>query len=462
MKKILYVLFSVLIVSSLLMSCSTTAPAEEQATSAEQASEEEAAPAEASEEETTSSEETSTDVITLEYWQVDFTGWDTSILKVIEEFEAQYPNIKVNYTPISYDEINEKIAVMVPVGEGPDLVNPYFGWVPLWVKSGFLAPLPEDMFPKDLIEETYLPAVDAMYVDGQLYGLPFNQENWAILYNKDFYEEAGIIKLPETMDELRDAAIACTKRDEDGNLVRAGYYVEFGTQEHILWKVLIQKNGQQIFSDDLRTVTWNDSPVGAESFKWLTDLVTVDKVMDVGFGEGPGPSFYTETACMRLGSPGNLPAARETNPDLNFGSFPLPAGSADDVEMANFNQTQYWSINVTSKAVEDEARAQAAYTFMKFIMQPEVSMIFIEEGRGGLPAHKALLDDPYFQEDPELAAFMETLPYSHPLSWVDEKGERNISMEMGDRVILNGEDPYEVFDWGTEQEQILRDEFFED
>jgi multiple sugar transport system substrate-binding protein len=447
MKKTLLFLVTFMILASLLVSCGpsaveapTSAPVVEQPTEAPPVDE----------------------TITLDYWQVDFQGWDTGIQAAIDMFQAENPNIKINYTPISYDEINEKIAVMVPVGEGPDIVNPFYGWVPLWVKSGFLAPLPEDQFPKQQIEDEYFPVVDAMYIDGVLYGLPFNQSNWAILYNKDMYAEAGITKLPETFPELRQAAIDCTKRAADGTLEVAGYYVEFGTQEHILWKNMIIQNGQEIFSPDLRTVTWNDSPVGAETFKWLTDLVTVDKVMDVGFGEGPGQAFMTSTACMRLGSPGNLPVIRATSPDLNFGTFPYPKGTASDPEKASQNQTQYWSINLTTKAVTDPKRAEAAYTFMKFIERPEVALAMIKAGYGGLPAHKALLNDPYFTEDPELAAFMQELPNSYPLSWVDEKGERDVSMQMGDRVILNGEDPYEVFQWGTEQEQIIRDQFFND
>lgn len=454
MKKLLFVLLTIGIIATMLVSCAPAAPAAEEPAAEEPAAEEPAA------EEPAAEEPASEEVIELEYWQVDFQGWDTGIAAAIEMFEAEYPNINVTHVPISYDEINEKIAVMVPVGEGPDLVNPFYGWVPLWVKSGFLAPLPEDQFPAEEIRDLYFPVVDAMFLDGVLYGLPFNQGNWAIWYNKDMFEEAGITKLPETYEELRQAAIACTKRADDGTLQVAGYYVDFGTQEHILWKQMIIQNGQEIFSEDLRNVTWNDSSAGAESFKWLTDLVTVDKVMDIGFGQGPGQSFMVGEACMRLGSPGNLPVIRATVPDLNFDAFPLPKGSASDPEMAGQNQTQYWSINITSKAVLDPARAEAAYTFMKFIMRPDVSLAMIKAGFGGLPAHKSLVDDPYFTDDPQLAAFLATLPTSVPLSWVDEKAERDISMQMGDRVFLNEEDPFEVFEWGTEQEQIVRDEFF--
>ncbi len=464
MRKSLYALLTLILITTLLVSCApkaTDAPAAEKpATQAPVA--EEPAEAEPVEEEPAPEEAASGEVIELEFWQVEFEGYDAGFAALADGFMLENPDIKIKYVPVSYDEINEKIAVMVPVGQGPDLIMPFYGWVPLWVKSGFLAPLPEDMFPRAELEEAYFPAIEAMYVDGQLYGLPFNQSNWAILYNVDMYEEAGITELPTTYAELREAAIACTKRAANGSLEVAGYYVQFGTQEHILWKNMIIQNGQDIFSEDLRTVTWNDSQVGAETFKWLTDLVMVDKVMDLGFGEGPGASFMTELACMRLGSPGNLPVIRRNVPDLNFGSFPLPKGTASDPDKASQNQTQYWNISVTAKVLSNDARAQAAYKFMEYVSRPEVALAMIKAGYGGLPVHKSLINDPHFTNDAELAAFLETLPNAVPISWVDEKGERDISVEMGDRVILNGEDPYEVFEWGTEREQNLRNEFFSD
>jgi len=398
--------------------------------------------------------------ITLEYWQVDFANYDKAIEAVISMFEAENPGIKVHYTTISYDDINEKIAASVPVGQGPDLVNPFYGWVPLWAKSGFLAPLPEEMFPKAEMEAMYLPAIDAQYYDGKLWGIPLNQSNWAILYNKDYFEEVGITKLPETWPELQDAAIKCTKRDASGSLIRSGYFVSVGTQEHILWKVMTQQNGQPLFSEDQKKVLWNDSPAGEAAFQFVTDMVMKDKVLDIGFGDdAPGASFYTGTTCMRLGSPGNLPVVRQNAPDLNFGSFPLPKGTASDPAVAGQNQTQYWSFNMTSQVTKDPARAAAALKFMKFLTKPEASMAYIKI-IGGLPVHKSLLNDPFFTTDPELAGFMSTLPNSNPLFWVDEKGERQVVLDMADKVMLNNEDPKSVFEWGTQQEQQIRDTFF--
>jgi multiple sugar transport system substrate-binding protein len=205
MKKLTYLL---IVMALLLSACAapatpTEAPAAPQveeptkapeAAPAEPTKAPEAAPAEP----TKAPEAAPAEEVVLEYWQVDFPKWDQAILKVIEMFEAENPGIKVNYTPISYDEINEKIAAQVPTGQGPDLVNPFYGWVPLWKKSGFLAPLPKDMFPEAEIREQYLAAIEPMYIDGELWGLPMNLSNWAILYNKDFFEEVGITELPTT------------------------------------------------------------------------------------------------------------------------------------------------------------------------------------------------------------------------------------------------------------------------
>jgi ABC-type glycerol-3-phosphate transport system substrate-binding protein len=162
---------------------------------------------------------------------------------------------------------------------------------------------------------------------------------------------------------------------------------------------------------------------------------------------------------MRLGSPSNLPVIRQNAPTLNFGSFPLPKGTASDPAVASLNQTQYWNFSVTSQAVKDPARAAAAYTWMKFLTKPEASMAYIKI-LGGLPVHKSLMNDSWFTSDPALAAFMATLPNSQPLFWVDEKGERKVVLDMADKVLLNHENPIDVFNWGTQQEQQIRDTFF--
>ena len=61
---------------------------------------------------------------------------------------------------------NEKIAALVPAGQGPDVGKPYYGWVPLWKDSGFILPLPEEAFPPKRFERTGFPEKTSIFIPG--------------------------------------------------------------------------------------------------------------------------------------------------------------------------------------------------------------------------------------------------------------------------------------------------------
>jgi multiple sugar transport system substrate-binding protein len=82
------------------------------------------------------------DVVEVEFWYIPFTLEEEGHAAQIAEFEAANPNIKIKVVQVPYEEITQKVAASVPVGEGPDVIVPYYGWVPLWRQNGFLAPLP--------------------------------------------------------------------------------------------------------------------------------------------------------------------------------------------------------------------------------------------------------------------------------------------------------------------------------
>ncbi len=36
----------------------------------------------------------------------------------------------------------KRFAASIPAGEGPDIINLFYGWLPTYVKAGYLAELP--------------------------------------------------------------------------------------------------------------------------------------------------------------------------------------------------------------------------------------------------------------------------------------------------------------------------------
>ena len=114
---------------------------------------------------------------------------------------------------------------------------------------------------------------------------------------------------------------------------------------------------------------------------------------------------------------------------------------------------------MTTKATNDPEKLEAAVKFLQYLASPEGYTAYLDV-HGGLPALNSQLADPKYAEDPLLKPFIATMDKAQAIPWVDELGERDISMQMLERVVLNGENPREVLDSGTEATNKLRDEFF--
>ena len=167
---------------------------------------------------------TAQDPIEIEYWQYFFEGRVNAIDALIEQFEAENPGITVNQTHFPYADYRTRIAAAVPAGEGPDVIQMFYGWVPDYVDAGLLQPLPQEYFPLQEIEDEYFDIVQAMIYDGQLYAVPTAVRSLALFWNKRMFEEAGLDPEtpPATLDEMVEYAIALTERDGGGNLTAVG------------------------------------------------------------------------------------------------------------------------------------------------------------------------------------------------------------------------------------------------
>lgn len=395
----------------------------------------------------------------VEFWYVPMSLVEDAYKAMAQEFEANNPNIKIKLVPIQYEEITQKVAASVPAGQGPDVIVPYYGWLPQWVQNGFLAPLPEDAFPPSQIKADFVAAQDASIVDGKYYGIPQDMNVWALFYNKDHFAEAGITEPPKTWEEFRAAAIKLTKRDADGKLVRAGYFIDFGQQEHIVWKVLLEQWGQPMFDAEDKHVQWNASETGYQAWEWFMNLLLKDKVSEWGWAEAASVAFYQGISSMNFGVPGWPARIKANNPDLNYGIAPMICGPASEKNLACRNLAQFWCYSLTTKAAKDSVKGPAAVKWLQFLATPKAYDIYFSI-RGGMPPRRSMLKDPKYAEDPILKPFIATVDYAKAIPWVDELGERDISIQMGERVILKGEAPRSVLDWGVAQNNKLRDDFY--
>ncbi len=387
--------------------------------------------------------------VTIEYWQYDYKSKVELMTQLIAEFEAANPNIKVNQVNFPYEQYNEKVAATVAAGKGPDLINLYYGWLPKYVDSGYLQPLPEDAFPPATIEKDFFPVVKAGQMDGKYYILPTAVRTLALLYNVDLFKAEGINNPPKTWDELVDQAKKLTKRDANGQLSQVGFYFNTTGQGHNWFReVLIRQAGGTPQSADYKTINWA-TPEGQQAFKWWVELQTVHKVGEMGFMTDDVTAFKAGKAAMDVDGSFRLGNLKEV--PFEFKSAPLPVGpNGKPYTMASF-----WANGLTKKA--QGPQKEAAIKFLQFLTQPDV-MERWTKAIGELPARPESAAK--FKDDPKLAGFIEGLPYANATFFVDEVKDRDALVNAVDEVVLNGKDPAAALSDAQKKVQQLFDDYW--
>jgi multiple sugar transport system substrate-binding protein len=389
--------------------------------------------------------------VTIEYWQYEFESKVDLVTELIPEFQEQNPDITVEQVNFPYDDFRQKVAAAVQAGEGPDVLNVYYGWLPVYVQQQFLVPLPEEMFPVDQVEADFFPMVQTAKFDGAYYAMPTAVRTLAMFYNKDILEAAGK-EPPTTWDEFVDVALATTKRNGD-ELEIAGATYEPGGQGHQWWReCLTRQNGVVPMSEDRRTLNWTD-PLAVEAFAWYMALITEHNVTENGFYTDGATAFQTGHAALHIDGSFRLGAYATNAPDLNYGVAPLP----EKKEQANF--ASFWANTITRNAGEGD-KLIAAARFIEFLASPDVMRRWTP-AVGELPARTEIAAEEEFANEEKLAAFIEQLPYSYATFFVNESENRQAVMDAMDQVLLEGMDPETaVADAEATVQQIL-DQYWE-
>ncbi|MDF0726325.1 extracellular solute-binding protein [Cytobacillus sp. S13-E01] len=394
------------------------------------------------------------EVIELEYWQYAYKSKVDLMDELIKEFEDANPGIKVKQTNFPYEQYNEKVATLVPAGRGPDIINLYYGWVPKYVDSGYLQPLPKDAFSDETIENEFFPLVESVKLDGEYWAIPTAVRTLALFYNKDLFEKAGLDPNapPKDWDELVDYATKLTERDANGKLITAGMAFELGGQLHNWFRdALIYQAGGQDLSEDRKKILWNETPAGLEAFKYMMELTTLHKVGEKGFYENDVTAFKTGNAAMNIDGSFRLGTLATDAPDLNYGIAPLP--SYKD----KATQSSFWANGITSK-VEGE-KLEAASKFLQFLTSDDVMERWMDK-IGELPAKEAVATQDKYANDEKIGPFIEQLPYANAHFFVDENLERDYVLEAGDKIILQGMSIEDAYNELVERTQKLYDEYW--
>jgi multiple sugar transport system substrate-binding protein len=392
-----------------------------------------------------------TKAVEIEYWQYVFDTRVKAMNQLIAKFQEANPDIKVKQTTFPYADYQTKVAAAILAGQGPDVVQLFYGWTDNFISGKMIRPLRAEAFPAANIERDFFPIVSAMKRGNDYYGLPTAVRSLALFYNKKAFKDAGLDpnNPPKTIDELVAAAEKTTKRDGSGNIISAGMTLDMGGQDHQWWReVLIRQFGGVPYTDNDAKVAYNDE-AGLKALTFYTDLQKKHKVGQAGFMDEGQAAFRAGLAAMTIDGTFRL-GSFNTIKSFEWGVTELPTNG----QGVRSNYASYFANAITTKT-EGEKLA-AAEKFLAYVSSPEAMKIWMEVV-GELPARRTAALTPENIAHPVYGPFLKGLEYAHTTLFKDEAAQRQVAIDMANRVLIGGEDPKTSLAKAAEAEQAILD-----
>ncbi|HTT38707.1 MAG TPA: extracellular solute-binding protein [Burkholderiales bacterium] len=128
-------------------------------------------------------------------------GWGAVVERINAEFKAANPGVEIITESYPDQPYQEKMKIYATAKQQPDVFK-------YWSFSTLLKPMVDGRFVVPLEQATfakygYLPgALESNVYDGKLYGIPVSADLWVVYYNKKLFKDAGIDKVPATLEEV--------------------------------------------------------------------------------------------------------------------------------------------------------------------------------------------------------------------------------------------------------------------
>lgn len=208
--------------------------------------------------------------ITIRYMTWEDGDWQNFTQEFIDKYMEENPNVIIQYEPTAGSEYMPKLRSALVAGNEPDVM-----WVDQWV----------DLFQSDMFADINPLAEAAGYdlsahneehlkmatYNGKLYGLTGWAGVFAIVYNKELFDEAGL-PYPEygwTWEDCYQAAKAITKGEGADKVYGISIPMEWpGDVENFLWN-----GGARLIDENLKYDGVLNAPKMVEAIDWYTNFI---------------------------------------------------------------------------------------------------------------------------------------------------------------------------------------------
>lgn len=199
---------------------------------------------------------------TLRFWWWGNDDRNQATLKMIKNFEAENPTIKVKGEYVGFGSLEEKVTTMLAGGEQttPDIIQLDRNQVARFSTDG------KGFYDLNKIKSLDLSGYDKDFLKlgefaGVQNGIPLGKNVVAVLFNKTAFEKNGVA-IPKTWDDLKEAA----KKFPEGSFPLAV------PQPHLATGIYLQQKTGKTEFDDKGNMNYSKADY-KEAIAWYMDMV---------------------------------------------------------------------------------------------------------------------------------------------------------------------------------------------
>ncbi len=313
------------------------------------------------------------DVVTLSF----FNRWpvepeNTYFKTLIEEFEKENPNIKIDMESVQEQAYKDKVRVIMGTADTPDI---FYSWSGEFAKSFARGNKALDLTSyleadSEWFERIYAAQFGPFSMDDKIYGIPITMDQKIFYYNKNIFDQLGIDP-PQTWKDF----VTVTEEIKNAGIVP----ISFGNKEPWAVAHYLTTLNQKMVPEDVRLGDYEGS--SSDSFThpgYIEALKTLQEVVKYT-NEDPNSLSYdfskqlfiNEEAAMIYEQTSQIPQY-DTSFEIGIFEFPqLSEQKGDPNYITGAPQGYMISANTEHPA--------EAVKFLKFMTTKEMGQKLFEE-----------------------------------------------------------------------------------
>jgi len=187
---------------------------------------------------------------------------------IAADFEKE-TGIHVDLQTLSWDDIRPKLVTALIAGTAPADVTEFdWSWTGQFSAADWYLPL-NDVIDADTVADIGVAKI--FTVDGKLLGVPYTNDFRVMLVNRKHFTDAGITKMPSTLDEL----LADAKQIKAKGIVEYPVGLPLSPSEgaSTSWYLLTKAFGGDLFDQDFKPLFTTPDSAGYKAMAYELQLL---------------------------------------------------------------------------------------------------------------------------------------------------------------------------------------------